>query len=178
METRRLGTLRVVAIDAPPAPASVAPYVLTVPEPTLERIERRERSGRPEPDPRRRNRRTRRTTTAPWVAAVAAPVLLGAATLVLRLLTAAQGPTDWDSAQYVAGVTQFDVTHGRPHPPGYWLYVESGRLVHQLTGLGAVRSLVIVSALASAGVTAVTALAGRDLGGAWVGVAAGCVMAT
>ena len=51
----------------------------------------------------------------PWAVAVA--------TLVARLATAATGPTDWDSAQYASAVARFDVTHGRPQPPGYFLYV-------------------------------------------------------
>ena len=99
-------------------------------------------------------------------------------TLVLRLLTAASGPTDWDSAQYASAVHHFDVTHGEPQPPGYWLYVESGRLVAHLTGLGTVHSLVVVAALASALGAGLTSVAGRDLGGWWVGLAAGIVIAT
>ena len=106
------------------------------------------------------------------------PVLTGVIALVLRLLTAATGPTDWDSAQYAAAVGHYDVTHGQPQPPGYWLYVACGRLIHELFGLGVVHSLVVVSALASAAATGMTALAGRDLGGRWVGLAAGLVMAT
>ncbi|MBV8463421.1 MAG: hypothetical protein JO368_09010 [Acidimicrobiales bacterium] len=112
-----------------------------------------------------------------WPALVM-PLAVGTATLVLRLLTAARGPTDWDSAQYAAGVRGFDVTHGRPQPPGYWLYVAGGRLVHAVSGLGTIHSLVLVAALASAAAAAATAVAGRDLGGTWVGLAAGAVMAT
>jgi 4-amino-4-deoxy-L-arabinose transferase-like glycosyltransferase len=108
----------------------------------------------------------------------AVPVLTGVIALVLRLLTAATGPTDWDSAQYAAAVGHYDVTHGQPQPPGYWLYVACGRLIHELFGLGVVHSLVVVSALASAAATGMTALAGRDLGGRWVGLAAGLIMAT
>ncbi len=106
------------------------------------------------------------------------PWMVFAATLVLRLVTAASGPTDWDSAQYAAAVNHFDVTHGQPQPPGYWLYVQSGRLLHQAFGLGAVRSLVLVAALASAVGAGLTAVAGRDLGGRWVGLAAGALVAT
>ncbi len=110
--------------------------------------------------------------------AAALPLGVGALTLVLRWWTAATGPTDWDSAQYAAAVARYDVTHGRPQPPGYWLYVEVGRFVHDVSGLGTIRSLVLVSALASAATAGATALAGRDLGGPWVGAAAGAVMAT
>jgi hypothetical protein len=120
-------------------------------------------------DLQRRKRRQARWVVVPWV--------LGLATFVLRLLTAARGPTDWDSAQYASAVTHFDVTHGQPQPPGYWLYVESGRALHLVTGLGIINSLVAVAALASAVGVGLTAVAGRDLAGSWVGVAAGAVVA-
>jgi hypothetical protein len=106
------------------------------------------------------------------------PAVVALATLVLRLATAARGPTDWDSAQYAAAVGHFDVTHGQPQPPGYWLYVLSGRVVHQVSGVGVIHSLVLVAALASAAAAGLTAVAGRDLGGRWVGWAAGAVVAT
>ncbi len=107
-----------------------------------------------------------------------APWLVGTGTLAARLATAAQGPTDWDSAQYAAAVRHFDVTHGLPQPPGYWLYVTLGSLVHQVAGVGVVRSLVLLTALASAAGAGLTVVAGRDLGGRWVGLAAGLVVAT
>ncbi len=104
------------------------------------------------------------------------PWLVAVVTLVARLATAATGPTDWDSAQYTAAVTHFDVTHGRPQPPGYWLYVEAGRLVHA-TGIATVQSLVLVGAVASAAAAGLTVVAGRDLGGRWVGICAGILIA-
>ncbi len=122
-----------------------------------------------------RAERRRQATTRHWDAVV--PCSLAAATLVLRLMTAATGPTDWDSAQYASAVGHFDVTHGQPQPPGYWLYVLSGRFVHEIIGMGTVRSLVLVAALASAAAAGLTALAGQDLGGWWVGLAAGVVVA-
>ena len=132
--------------------------------------------GAPAPRPGSRSgaprRRVRRSVPdlAPWLVAVA--------TLALRIATAANGPTDWDSAQYASAVGHFDVTHGLPQPPGYWLYVEAGRWVARLTGLGAVHALVVVSALASAAAAGLTTVAGRDLGGRWLGIAAGAVVAT
>lgn len=123
-------------------------------------------------------RMERRRAAAPGWAASAAPWLVAAATLVLRLLTAADGPTDWDSAQYAAAVGHFDVTHGQPQPPGYWLYVETGRIVHDVTGVGTIHSLVLVAALASAAASGLTVVAGRALGGWWVGVAAAVIVAT
>ncbi len=146
-----------VATTAPRS-VSKAPLPVQAAPPTLSRIERR------------RERQSR--------SGLAAPLLIALATLVLRLATAANGPTDWDSAQYAAAVDHFDVTHGRPQPPGYWLYVMAGRLVHAVTGVGTIHSLVLVAALASALAAGLTVVAGRDLGGPWVGVAAGLVVAT
>ncbi|HUD16644.1 MAG TPA: hypothetical protein VMQ59_05240, partial [Acidimicrobiales bacterium] len=68
------------------------------------------------PPTRIERRRAARRTRAAWM-----PWAVALATLVLRLVTAAAGPTDWDSAQYAAAVGHYDVTHGEPQPPGYWL---------------------------------------------------------
>ena len=106
-----------------------------------------------------------------------APWVVGVATLVARMATAATGTTDWDSAQYATAVSRFDVNHGRPQPPGYWLYVEAGRLLHR-SGMATVGSLVLVSALASALAAGLVVVAGRDLGGRWVGLTAGLLVAT
>lgn len=108
----------------------------------------------------------------------AIPWVVAAATLVLRLATAATGPTDWDSAQYASAVSRFDVTHGQPQPPGYWLFVETGRLVAAVGRLGTIHALVLVAALASAAGAGLAAAAGRDLGGWWVGLATGLLVAT
>jgi hypothetical protein len=129
--------------------------------PSLSPLTRRER---------RQVAKSRATGAAPW--------LVAAATLVLRLVTAATGPTDWDSAQYAAAVGHYDVTHGQPQPPGYWLYVEAGRIFHQVTGVGTIHSLVVVAAVASAAAAGLTVVAGSDLGGRWLGLAAGVIVAT
>ncbi len=121
-------------------------------------------------DLQRRKRRQARWVIMPWALAVL--------TFLARLATAARGPTDWDSAQYASAVLHFDVSHGQPQPPGYWFYVETARALHLTTGAGIVTSLVVVAALASAAAVGLTAVAGRDLGGPWVGLAAGAVVAT
>jgi hypothetical protein len=102
----------------------------------------------------------------------------GVAALVLRLVEAAAGPTDWSGAQYVLGSRHFDVTGGAPSPPGYWLYVALGHAVHVATGLGAVRSLVLLGALSSAAAVALTVVAGTMLVGRWVGFAAAALVAS
>ncbi len=148
------------ALDVAPVASStpVAPVAAVTTRAPLTRIERRRATHRPG------------LALLPWV--------VGLVTLALRLLTAASGPTDWDSAQYASAVGHYDVTHGQPQPPGYWLYVISGRLIHQLTGVGTIHSLVLVAAVASAVAAGLTTVAGTDLGGRWVGVAAGAVVAT
>jgi len=103
---------------------------------------------------------------------------IGAATLVLRLVEGASGPTDWGAAQFVLGSFHFDVTHGAPSPPGYWLYVACGHALHVVTGLGTVRSLVLLAALASAAAAALTVVAGTLLVGRWVGIAAAALVAS
>ncbi|MHB8682639.1 MAG: hypothetical protein ACYDA2_11170 [Acidimicrobiales bacterium] len=122
---------------------------------------------------------------APLVAAAstAGPVVswsaaIGVTTLVLRLLWAASGPTDWDSVQYLVGSGHFDVTHGAPQPPGYWLYVAVGHALHVVTGLSATTSLVLLAALASAGAAAASCAAGWAVAGRWTGVATGLFVAT
>jgi hypothetical protein len=102
----------------------------------------------------------------------AVPWLLGAATLATRLLTAASQPTEWDSVQLVLGVDGFDVRLETPHAPGYWLYVAAGRVVRALSPLDATRSLLVLSALASAATVALGYVVGRRLAGPWLGLAA------
>ncbi len=106
-------------------------------------------------------RRQRRRVTPSWLD----PLVVGLATLLARLATAATGPTNWDSAQYAAASLRFDVAHGRPQPPGYWLYVEAGKWLHALAGLGTVAALVGLAAAASAAAAAAAVVAGRSLGG-------------
>jgi hypothetical protein len=153
--TPAIGTTSVVFTGAPRFPDGHPP--------------RTNRPGRVASDRASRVRLQVLDLLAPWV--------VGMATLAARLATAAAGPTDWDSAQYAAAVSRFDVNHGRPQPPGYWLYVETGRLMHGM-GLSTVDSLVLVAAVASALAGGLAVVAGSELGGRWVGLAAGLVVAT
>jgi hypothetical protein len=95
-----------------------------------------------------------------------------AATLAVRLPFWGRYPTEWDSAQFVMALDRFDVRQHLPHSPGYWLYVALGRLVRALSPLSGHRSLLLVTALGSAATVAVTYVAGRDIGGRWLGLAA------
>lgn len=107
-----------------------------------------------------------------------APLGVGAAAFVAFMTFAARYPTEWDSVQLTLGVRRFDVTQDSPHPPGYWLYVASGRAVRALTGLNAQRSLQVVAALAGAVAVAVVYLIGRRIGGAWLGWATALFLLT
>ncbi|HUY63492.1 MAG TPA: hypothetical protein VMV14_03145 [Acidimicrobiales bacterium] len=124
----------------------------------------------------------RRSGPARRLSAPGSPALwaaaFGLATLVARLLYAASGPTDWDSVQYVVGSEHFDVTHGAPQPPGYWLYVALGHVVHVVSGLTPTSALVLLAALASAGAAAATVAAGWALGGRFTALSGAALVAT
>ena len=131
----------------------------------------------------RLHRRTAPGWERPRARSLASPVVVGATlvgltTLVLRVVFGANGPTDWDGVQYVVGSRRFDVAHGAPQPPGYWLYVETGHVLHVVTGLSAPQALVLVAALVSAAAAALTCVAGTQLAGYWVGIAAGALVAS
>ena len=64
--------------------------------------------------------------------------------------------------------------HPRPAPaPGLLALRRGGSVAPPRPGLGTIDSLVVLAALASAVAAGLTAVAGRDLGGPWVGLAAG-----
>ena len=153
-------------VGAPPQP--LAPFRSPMPPPLPTRLSEAPRLTRSDLQ-RAKRRRQAGWGLVPWALALV--------TLVLRLATGARGPTDWDSAQYASAVDHFDVVHGQPQPPGYWFYVETARALHVLVGAGTIASLVIVAAVASAVAVGLTAVAGRDLGGPWVGLAAGALVA-
>jgi hypothetical protein len=109
---------------------------------------------------------------------LAASVAIGVVTLILRLSYGASAPTDRVGARYVSGSRRFDVTRHSPTAPGSWLYVEAGHALHVATGMTAVHSLVLLAALLSAAAAALTCVAGTALGGRWVGLAAGGLVAS
>lgn len=75
---------------------------------------------------------------------------LVALTGLTRLAFATRYPYDLDSVNFLLGLAEFDPQVHQPHPPGYYLYVQAGRLAQRLfaephTGL------VFLSVLASCG---------------------------
>ena len=99
------------------------------------------------------------------------PAAIGLLTFISRIVVGATGPTDWDSVQFASGANIFDVTRGSPHPPGYFLYAMGGRFLHVVFGMGVIHALVLISAVTSAAAVAAGYLAGRAIGGTWLGLA-------
>ncbi len=73
--------------------------------------------------------------------------IAGLAAVALRAPFATRLPLSWDSVQYVLGVRHYDITLHQPHPPGYFLYVHTAKLLHGL-GLSPYAALVVMSLLA------------------------------
>ena len=78
------------------------------------------------------------------------PLLLAAAVALSRLAFRTHELYDLDSVNFALGVARFDPRVHQPHPPGYFLYVEIGRLLNFFTH-DANLALVILSAAASCG---------------------------
>jgi hypothetical protein len=78
------------------------------------------------------------------------PLLLASAVAISRLAFRTRELYDLDSVNFALGVARFDPEVHQPHPPGYFLYVEIGRLLNFFTH-DANLALVILSAAASCG---------------------------
>ncbi len=59
--------------------------------------------------------------------------LLGVATFILRWIFRSQTLFNWDSVNFALGLSDFDLTQHRPHPPGYYFYIQLGRLLQTWT---------------------------------------------
>ena len=113
----------------------------------------------------------RRRLVAWWV------TLLGLVTLASRLPYFDTTLSISDSARYALALERYDVTAGRPHPPGNPLYVGLLEAFHRLTG-DTVLSLPLVSALAGALAVVLVCLFVRDLAGRRAGWIAAAGLAT
>ena len=78
------------------------------------------------------------------------PLLLASAVAISRLAFRTRELYDLDSVNFALGIARFDPQVHQPHPPGYFLYVEMGRLLNFFTH-DANLALVILSAAASCG---------------------------
>ena len=83
----------------------------------------------------------------------------------------------WDSVQFALAMDEYNVVKHQPHPPGYFLYVMAGRLVHLLVP-DANAALVTLSILAGAAAAPLLYLLARRLSGAGAAAAATLFFAT
>ncbi len=93
--------------------------------------------------------------------AVAAGWLLLVGSVAIMLLP--RSPFEWDEMLFLQAMEHFDVPSHSPHPPGYPLFVASGRLVNALVGDPS-RSLQLVSVVGALLTALGMALAMRRLG--------------
>ncbi|HZP96702.1 MAG TPA: hypothetical protein VFC31_10260 [Candidatus Limnocylindria bacterium] len=103
-----------------------------------------------------------RMTTLSWPLARRAPlvvVLLFGIALALRFPFASRVLWAWDSVLYARAIEAFDVAQGRPHPPGYLLYVLVARAAAWMLG-DANAGLVAVSIVAGAATVALAFVVG------------------
>lgn len=89
--------------------------------------------------------------------------LLTILTAASRLLARAKTLWDWDEAQFVLAVADYDVVHHQPHPPGFPGFILVARALERITGDEFSALQLIVLAGASLLFPAVFALA-RSLG--------------
>jgi hypothetical protein len=54
--------------------------------------------------------------------------------LLLRLPFRSQTLHNWDSVNFALGLLDFNVVKHRPHPPGYILYIELGKVLNSILG--------------------------------------------
>jgi len=87
-----------------------------------------------------------------------------ASLLVLRLATTAPDPWEWDELHLMDGVRHgIDLRLNHPHPPGYPLFIEAGRLLHAC-GLEPFKAATLVGILGSFAAVLGTLFLGRELG--------------
>ncbi len=77
-------------------------------------------------------------------------IVVSLLTAVSRLLAMARTPWDWDELLFMLSLDRFNVAQHRPHPPGFPLFVLTGKIVRKL-GFGnfhALQSISLVAAMA------------------------------
>ncbi|OGW56221.1 MAG: hypothetical protein A2Y81_03845, partial [Nitrospirae bacterium RBG_13_43_8] len=58
------------------------------------------------------------------------PLFLFLLTIITRIPFTSKLLYHWDSVQFALALDKYDITAHQPHPPGYFLYVMLGRLLH------------------------------------------------
>lgn len=75
-------------------------------------------------------------------------LILSVVIAATRLFAVAASPFDWDEAQFVMAVRDYDVVEHQPHPPGYPLFVAAAKLVHRFVAseLRSLQAVVVLGA--------------------------------
>ncbi len=81
---------------------------------------------------------------------------------ITRVPALAKTPWDWDEALFLSALRHFDVTAHHPHPPGFPLFIATGKLL-VLTGLSGFHALQAISLVASIAIVPAMLLLGREL---------------
>lgn len=100
--------------------------------------------------------------------------MLLAAVAALHVACWVGHPTDTDPLNFYAALTDYDVEHDRPHPPGYPLFVAMGRLLAAWVVAAHAFQAVGLLLLVAAGGFLYAALAARGL--RWVGLGAAVLL--
>ncbi len=74
-------------------------------------------------------------------------VVVGLVAIGARFISRTHLPLTWDSVQFVLGVIDYNILTHQPHPPGYFLYVHTAKLLG-LMGLPPYLALVVMSVCA------------------------------
>ena len=56
-------------------------------------------------------------------------VVAGLVAVGVRFVFRTHLPLTWDSVQFVLGVVDYDIVVHHPHPPGYFLYIHTAKLL-------------------------------------------------
>ena len=104
------------------------------------------------------------------------PYALGAALVALgvRVPFRTSLPPTWDSVQFCLAIRHYNIELHQPHPPGYFLYAYTGKLIHAL-GVSPYGSLVALSLVAGAVMAGVLTWWAGKLGGRTAAVATGAL---
>jgi hypothetical protein len=117
---------------------------------------------------------TREGWQARWAALVL--TLFLAAVGALHMAVWVEHPPDTDPLNFRAALTDYDVGHDRPHPPGYPLFVGLGRLFALAVGPAHAFQAVGLMLMLAAALFLYAALAARGL--RWVGLGAAVLLAS
>jgi hypothetical protein len=88
--------------------------------------------------------------------------IVGIAVALTRLFALSKTPWDWDEALFMSALRHFDVTAHHPHPPGFPLFIATGKVL-EFAGLSQFHALQVISFLGSVAIVPAMVLLGREL---------------